>query len=136
MKVLMSLKKKKTYLSSIFSFNMFDHVCMTNVAYKFKCLLGECFSNKIRIYISRTTTTMLRHLTHHISDTSPMSQHLKTHCTSPTNTKKILTENTTLLHWGINKLKHQILEALYIKINKPSLNKINLKFSKHILKCL
>ena len=31
----------------------------------------------------------------------------------------------------------QILEALYcIKINKPSLNKINFEYCNHILKCL
>ena len=33
-------------------------------------------------------------------------------------------------------MKVQILETLYVKINKPSLNKIDFKYSSHILKCL
>ena len=48
----------------------------------------------------------------------------------------ILTENPSRLHKNKNKQKLQILQALYIKINKPSLNKINFEYSSNILKCL
>ena len=33
--------------------------------------------------------------------------------------RKIPTENTSILHKGKNKQKLQIIEVLYIKINKP-----------------
>ena len=45
------------------------------------------------------------------------------------NSQKSEALNTSILH----REKIQILEALYIKINKPSLNKINFKYCSHIL---
>ena len=50
----------------------------TNVIYKFKCPLGDCFSdNNNNIYIGLTSTTRSRRLTMHLSDTSSLAQHLK-----------------------------------------------------------
>ena len=44
-----------------------SHLSTTNAEYKFKCLLGECFFNKIITYISMTTMTLSRYLTLHLS---------------------------------------------------------------------
>ena len=43
----------------------------------------------------------------------------------PSTYRKILTENTRTLHKEKNKQKLQIIEALYIKQKKTTLNKIN-----------
>ena len=51
----------------------------TNVIYKFKCPLGDCISDNDNIYVGLTSTTLLRRLTMHLSDTSSIAQHLKKH---------------------------------------------------------
>ena len=48
-----------------------------NVIYKFKCPLGDCISDNNDIYVGLTSTTLLRRLTMHLSDTSSIAQHLK-----------------------------------------------------------
>ena len=49
----------------------------TNAVYKFMCPFQECFpKNKNNIYIGYTTTTLSCHLTHHLSENSPIKQHL------------------------------------------------------------
>ena len=76
--------------------------------------------NKFNTYIGHTTTTLSRHLTYHLSDTSAIKQHIITKYNSPNlNTSsdihKILTKNTTILYKNNNKKRLQILEALCIK---------------------
>ena len=49
----------------------------TNVIYQFKCSLGDCISENNNIYVSLTSTTLLRRLSIHLYDTSSIVQHLK-----------------------------------------------------------
>ena len=49
----------------------------TNIIYQSKCPLGDCISENNNIYVSLTSTTQLRRLTMHLSDTSSIAQHLK-----------------------------------------------------------
>ena len=60
--------------------------------YKFKCPLGDCISDNNNIYVGLTSTTLLRRLTMHLSDTSSIAQHFKK-TFMPNNT---ITENS---HW-------------------------------------
>ena len=106
----------------------------TNVIYKFKCPLGDCISGN-NIYVGLTSTTLSRRLTMHLSDTSSIAQHLKKHSCPTTQLRKILTDNTILVHQN-NKQKLQILEALYIRNLQPALNRINFQTSANVLKCL
>ena len=48
-----------------------------NIIYQFRCPLEDCFSENNNIYIGLTSTTLLRRLTMHLSDTSSIAQHLK-----------------------------------------------------------
>ena len=91
-----------------------------------------------RIYYKTdvTSTTLLRKLTMHLSDTSSIAQHLKKHSCPTTQLWKILTDNTTILEHQYNKQKLQILEALYIRNLQPALNRINFQTSANVLKCL
>ena len=84
----------------------------TKLGYQFKGQLGECFFNEVSTYISLTDTVLLIR-----ASSSKYRENLKT---LPYYTKK----------------KALTIEALYIKINKPSLNKINFEYSSLILKCL
>ena len=57
----------------------------TNVIYQFKCPLGDCISkNNDNIYVGLTSTILSRRLTMHLSDTSPIAQHLKKKNSCPT----------------------------------------------------
>ena len=108
----------------------------TNVIYKFKCPLGDCISDNNYIYVGLTSTTLLRRLTMHLSDTSSIAQHLKKHSCPTTELQKILTDNTTILEHQNNKQKLQILEALHIRNMQPTLNRIDFQTSANVLKCL
>ena len=79
--------------------------------------------------------TLSRCLTMHLSDSSSIALHLKTHSIPKSKFQKILVENTTIMAYKINKLQLQILEALHIKAKKPRINRINFENSKNILKC-
>ena len=71
----------------------------------------------------------------HLSDTSSIAQHLKTHSCPTTEVRKILTENTILEHQN-NKQKLQILEARHIRNVQAKLNRINFQTSANVLKYL
>ena len=124
--------------NSRITFIVFGGNCWeTNVIYKFKCPLGDCISdNNNNVYVGLTSTTLLRRLTMHLSDTSSIAQHLKKHSCPTTQLRKILTDNTTILEHQNNKQKLQILEALYIRNLQPALNRINFQTSANVLKCL
>ena len=108
-----------------------------NVIYKFKCPLEDCISdNNNNIYVGLTSTTLLKRLTMHLSDTSSIAQHLKKHSCPTTQLRKILIDNTTILEHQNNKQKLQILDALHIRNMQPTLNRINFQTSANVLKCL
>ena len=90
----------------------------TNVAYMFKCPLGDCVSKENNIYVGHTTTTLSRQLTIHLNDSRSIALHLKTHSILKSKFWKILVENTTIIAHEINKLQLQILEDLHIKTKK------------------
>ena len=68
-------------------------------------------------------------------DSTSITLHLKTHSIPKFRFQKILDENSTIFAHEINKLQHQILEALHIKIQKPRINRYNLENSDNVLKC-
>ena len=107
-----------------------------NVIYQFKCLLEDCMSDNNNIYVGLTSTTLSRRLTMHLSDTSPITQHLKKHSCITTELRKILTDNTIILEHQNNNKKLQILEALHIRNMQPTLNRINFQTGANVLKCL
>ena len=82
------------------------------------------------------TTTLSRRLTMHLNDSSSIASHLKTHTIPKSKFRKILVENNTIIAHEINKVRLQILEALYIKTNKPKINRINSENSDNVLKCV
>ena len=107
----------------------------TNVIYQFKFPLGDCISDNNNIYVGLTLTTLSRRLTMHLSDTSSIAQHLKTHSCPTTELRKILTDHTTLKHQN-NKQKLKILEVLHIRNMQPTLNRITFQTSAIVIKCL
>ena len=92
--------------------------------------------NDNNIYAGLTSTTLSKRLTLHLSDTSSIAQHLKKHSCPTTKLRKILTDNTITLEHQNNTQKLQILEALHIRNTQMKLNRINLKTSANVLKCL
>ena len=72
----------------------------------------------------------------HLNDSSSIALHLKTHSIPKCKFQKILVENTTIKAHEINKLRLQILEALYVKTKNPKINRINFENSNNVLKCL
>ena len=112
----------------------------TNVIYKFKCPLGDCFSdnNNNNIYVGLTSTTLSRRLTMHLSDTSSIAQHLQKHSCPTTQLRKNShrQHDTTILEHQNNKQKLQILEALHIRNMQPTPNRINFQASANVVKCL
>ena len=108
----------------------------TNIIYQFKCLLGDCFSENKSIHIGLTLTTLLRQLTMHLFNTSPIAQHLKKHSCLTIEFQKILNNNKTILEQKNSKQRLQILEALHIRNKSPNLNKIKFQSSTNVHKCL
>ena len=70
----------------------------TTLFNNYKCLLGNCISEKNNIYVGLTSTALSRRLTMHLSDITSIAQHLKKHSCPTTELRKILTENTILEH--------------------------------------
>ena len=75
----------------------------------FKCPLGDCVSKEDSAYIGLTTTTLSRQLTMHLNDSNFTSSIPKSKF------RKFFVENITIIAHEIDKLRQQILEALYIK---------------------
>ena len=110
----------------------------TNVVYRFTCPLEDCISKdkESTSYIGYTTTTLSRRLTCHLSQQSSIYKHLTQHNCPPSNFRKIMTDNTNILHSSNNKKKLQIIEAIYIKTTQPTINKIGFETGEGVLKCL
>ena len=110
----------------------------TNLVYRFTCPLGDCISNVQKSsYIGYTTTTLSRRLTCHLTEHSSIKKHISNiHNCPSSNIRKILIDNTTILATNNNKIKLQILEALFIKNQHPSINRIGFESGQNILTCL
>ena len=106
----------------------------TNVVYEFKCPVGVCDSSVDNKYIGHTRTTLSRRLTLHLNDSSAIYQHLKTHKELPGPLRENLVNNTKIIHTSACSKRLEIIEALYIKIKNPTLNKINFSYGFNILK--
>ena len=90
----------------------------TNVIYQYKCNIDGCDH---QTYIGMTTTTLSRRLTCHLTNGGPLLHSEFQHG------KKITRENlvsgTEIIDRSINKRTLQILEALHIQEQQPTINK-------------
>ena len=91
----------------------------SHVVYRFSCKQGNCESLNTT-YIGMTTTKLSRRLTYHLTAGAPKN-HMKNHHNT-TLTREILIENTEIIDCCTDPRRLPILEALYIKELKPSLN--------------
>ena len=97
-----------------------DKLKRTNVIYKYSCSHEDCLLRKTD-YIGLTTTTLSRRLTMHLRDGAPRDHTTQIHHRQIT--RQDLTDNTTILTMCNNRRRLQVLEALYIRRDKPKLNK-------------
>ena len=93
-----------------------DKLKCTNVVYQFSCPFEDCRLRGIN-YIGVTTTSLSRRLTMHLQDGAPKQHMTQTHQT--TLTRKLLTENTTIIKSQHNKARLLISEALLIRQHAP-----------------
>lgn len=91
----------------------------TNVVYKFKCPEGNCESPE-NTYIGHTSTTLRRRLTYHRNQGAIFQHFTDKHDRKPTVNE--LLESTSILAQESNSRRRIIIEAVYIKLQKPSLN--------------
>ena len=112
-----------------------NKVAMTHLVYEFSCPLGICNSHiNNSTYIGHTTTSLSRRLTCHKTNKSSIIKHLDTHSTSKNLHRKILVENTRILHIDHDVRRLQIAEALLIKEKNPSINRINFAQGDNVLR--
>ena len=97
-----------------------DKLKRTNVIYKYSCPDEDCLLRKTD-YIGLTTTTLSRRLTMHLRDGAPHDHTTQTHHRHIT--RKDLTDNTSILTMCNNRRRLHVLEALFIRKEKPRLNK-------------
>ena len=110
-----------------------DSMSQTNVVYQFKCSADGCQQND-NTYIGMTSTSLSRRLSCHITNlTSSIIDHLKSHDVPRENFRRILVDNTKILTRNTCQIKLAIIEALLIKENKPTLNKINYQQGNNVL---
>ena len=91
------------------------------VIYHYRCTQGGCALLRNSGYIGLTTTSLSRRLTMHLQQGGP-----KTHTESKqdtTLTRKMLTENITILERSANKRRLSALEAIFIRDMDPIINK-------------
>ena len=91
----------------------------TNVLYKFDCPSEDCRPRR-NSYVGFTWTTLSRRLTMH-------RQHgaIKTHMEDEHNTtltRQLLVNNTTIIHSNRDPRRIEIIEAIHIRDNTPSIN--------------
>ena len=97
-----------------------DNLKRTNVIYKYSCPDEDCLLRNMD-YIGLTTTTLSRRLTMHLRDGAPHDHTAQVHHRHIT--RQDLTDNTTILTSCTNRRRLQVLEALFIRKQKPKLNK-------------
>ena len=96
-----------------------DDLRKTNVVYKYKCNQGDCqLLNST--YIGMTRTRLTRRLTCHLTNGAPKRHTTDAHNTTLTRT--MLEEGTSILDSTPNHRRLQMLEALYILEEGPTLN--------------
>ena len=110
-----------------------DTMSQTNVVYQFKCSADGC-QHIDNTYIGMTSTSLSRRLSCHITNlTSSIIDHLKSHDIPRQNFRTILVDNTKILTRNTCQIKLTIIEALLIKENRPTLNKINYQQGNNVL---
>ena len=109
---------------------------LRSTEYTSKYPRGKCLSNKVIPYVDLALTIPSRRLTLQQSNKCSISQLLKIQ-SSPSS---IYRKNCTWKYLHIaerkNKSKQQMLEALFVMVSKPALNKIKFEYINHILKYL
>ena len=91
----------------------------TNVVYQFQCPDEGCRLRKVN-YIGYTSTTLSRRLTMHLQEGAPKDHLQQEHNT--TLTRKMLTDNTRIIHSNTDHNKIEIIEAIYINQLAPHIN--------------
>ena len=91
----------------------------TGVVYEYNCPMGNCKSRN-NSYIGMTTTTLSRRLTLHLQNGTPKTHTLQEH--NVCLTRDMLVSNTTIIDGSSDKKRLQVMEALYILNQKPSMN--------------
>jgi len=90
-----------------------------HVVYQYNCNYTECKPDKF--YIGYTTSSLKQRLLGHSQNGSIREHHEIQH--GEKKKTAYLLENSTILHRSSDKLELQIAEALFIKSEKPTLNK-------------
>ena len=105
----------------------------TNVVYQFRCPLDHGHTTT---YIGHTRTTLSRRLTMHVQGGNIHAHFLNHHRTQLT--RAITDANTTVLASANDYARLQVLEALYILQNRPTLNIQDEHFDKtlHLFECV
>lgn len=80
---------------------------------------------------------LFRRLAMNNVESSAIVRHLqsKYNC-PPSEVREILVSNAQIIHYETNVKKLKILEAVYIRTQKPALNRVTYKSIQNILKCL
>ena len=91
----------------------------TNIVYKFKCPEGNCESPEAT-YIGLTSTTLRRRLQYHRNQGAIFQHFTEKHDRRPTVDE--LLQATTVISQENTRKRLMIAEAVYIKLQKPSLN--------------
>ena len=92
----------------------------TNVVYEFNCPEEGCTLLNSS-YIGVTTTTLSRRLTMHLQNGAIRKHYEITHDRVPT--RKILEENTKIIHRNNDKYRLLIMEAILIRDKNPDINR-------------
>ena len=92
-----------------------------NVIYSYKCTLGDCALRPTSKYIGYTTTSLSRRITMHLQNGGPKT-HTETHHDQRL-TRKLMTDNTTIIDRSNNFRELQVLEAIHIRDRDPMLNR-------------
>ena len=93
----------------------------THVVYKYNCKLGDCELLQNSNYIGQTITTFSRRLTMHLQAGAPLKHTKDVH--NQELTRKMLIENTKIIHKINDYHRLVITEALLISEENPLLNR-------------
>ena len=89
-----------------------------------------------KIFKLKTSTTLSRRLTMHLSDTSSIAHHLKKKIHAQQENYGKFLPKTTIFEHQNNKQKLLILVALHIRNILPKRNRINFEARANVLTCL
>jgi hypothetical protein len=97
-----------------------DKLKSTNVIYQYNCKIGECELQESANYIGMTTTTLSRRLTMHLASGGPKIHSEVNHKQKLTRAQ--LVDNTTIIRSCNDYTRLQIMEAIIIKQQAPTIN--------------